>query len=123
MGATDLVLRMAEAGTVVLPGLVPDKVVRVIGEVSRDIPGRSRVGLAGGRQLSALDIQREYLTGATYHGISRDRGLYCRLQRSGAVERTARDIDVFEAKTVPPARAATGRRADPAPAWPPRPCP
>jgi hypothetical protein len=24
------------------------------------------------------------------------------LQRSGAVERTARDIDIFEAKTVPP---------------------
>jgi hypothetical protein len=25
------------------------------------------------------------------------------LQRSGAVDRTARDIDIFEAKTVPPA--------------------
>jgi proteasome accessory factor A len=30
-------------------------------------------------------------------------GLYYQLQRSGAVERTARDIDIFEAKTVPPA--------------------
>ncbi len=38
-----------------------------------------------------------------YHGIHRDRGLYYRLQRNGAVERTARDIDIFEAKTVPPA--------------------
>ena len=36
-------------------------------------------------------------------GLSNDRGLYYRLQRSGAVERTARDIDIFEAKTVPPA--------------------
>jgi proteasome accessory factor A len=171
-GATDLVLRMAEAGTVVLPGLVLDKVVRVIGEVSSDITGRSRVGLAGGRQLSALDIQREYLARAkdfadshgadavsgrvlalwervldaigagnldaiareidwvikyqlieryraehdvplsapgvaqadlAYHDIRRGHGLYYQAQRSGAVERTTRDIDIFEAKTVPPA--------------------
>jgi len=37
-GATDLVLRMAEAGTV-LPGLTLDNPVRAIGEVSRDITG------------------------------------------------------------------------------------
>jgi proteasome accessory factor A len=170
-GATDLVLRMAEAGTV-LPGLILDKPVRAVGEVSRDITGRSRMRLADGRQMSALDIQHEYLTRAkdfadsrgadavsrrvlglweraldaigagdldaiareidwvikyqlieryraehdvplsapevnqadlAYHGIHRDRGLYYQLQRSGAVERTARDIDIFEAKTVPPA--------------------
>ena len=47
-GATDLVLRMAEAGTV-LPGLTLDNPVRAIGEVSRDITGRSRVRLADGR--------------------------------------------------------------------------
>ena len=35
-----------------------------IGEVSRDITGRSRVRLADGRQMSALDIQREYLARA-----------------------------------------------------------
>ena len=62
-GATDLVLRMAEAGTV-LPGLTLDNPVRAIGEVSRDITGRSRVRLADGRRMSALDIQREYLTRA-----------------------------------------------------------
>ena len=62
-GATGLVLRMAEAGTV-LPDLTLDNPVRAIGEVSRDITGRSRVRLAHGRQLSALDIQREYLTRA-----------------------------------------------------------
>ena len=169
-GATDLVLRMAEAGTV-LPDLTLDNPVRAIGEVSRDITGRSRVRLAHGLQMSALDIQREYLTRAkdfadghgpdavsgrvlglweraldaigagnldaiareidwvikyqlieryraehdvplsapevaqadlAYHGIRRDRGLYYRAQRSGAVERTARNIDIFEAKTVPP---------------------
>ena len=37
-----------------------------------------------------------------YNDINRGRGLYYQLQRSGAVERTARDIDIFEAKTVPP---------------------
>ena len=170
-GTTDLVLRMAEAGTVP-PDLALDNPVQAIGEVSRDITGRSLVRLAGGRQVSALDIQREYLARArdftdqrgadavsrrvlglweraldaietgnldaiareiewvikyqlierhraehdvplsapvvvqadlAYHDISRDRGLYYQLQRDGAVERTARDIDIFEAKTVPPA--------------------
>jgi proteasome accessory factor A len=38
-----------------------------------------------------------------YHDIRRGHGLYYQLQRSGVVERTARDIDIFEAKTVPPA--------------------
>jgi proteasome accessory factor A len=35
--------------------------------------------------------------------VHRGRGLYYQVQRSGAVDRTARDIDIFEAKTVPPA--------------------
>ena len=171
-GATDLVLRMAEAGTVP-PSLrlTLDNPVRAIGEVSQDITGRSPVRLADGRQMSALDIQGEYLAKAkdltdkrgadavsrrvlglweraldaigagnlddiareidwvikyrlierylaehgvpmsapevaradlAYHDISRDRGLYYELQRGGAVERTARDIEIFEAKTVPP---------------------
>jgi len=170
-GATGLVLRMAEAGTV-LPGLILDNPVRAIGEVSCDITGRSQVRLARGRSMSALDIQREYLTRAkdftgsrgadavsrrvlglweraldaigagsldsiareidwvikyqlveryraahdvplsapevaradlAYHDIRRSHGLYYQAQRSGAIERTARDIDIFEAKTVPPA--------------------
>jgi proteasome accessory factor A len=37
-----------------------------------------------------------------YHDIDRGRGLYYRRQRGGTVERTARDIDIFEAKIVPP---------------------
>ena len=170
-GATDLVLRMAEAGTApsVLTLASP---VQGIGEVSRDITGRNLLRLADGRQVSALDIQREYLARArdftgergadtdsarvlglwqraldaigagnldaiareidwvikyqlieryraardlplsapqvaqadlSYHDINRGRGLYYQLQRDGAVERTVRDIDIFEAKTVPPA--------------------
>jgi proteasome accessory factor A len=170
-GTTDLVLRMAEAATV-MPDLNLDNPVQAIADVSRDMTGRSRVRLAGGRQISALDIQREYLAkaseftgnrgadaitrrvlriweraldaidaqnldaiareidwvikyqlieryravhdlplsaprvaqaGLAYHDIRRGRGLYYQLQRSNAVVRAARDIDIFEAKTVPPA--------------------
>lgn len=169
-GATDLVLRMAEAGTR-LPDLTLDKPVEAIGEVSRDITGRCLVRLTRGREISALDIQREYLATAkdftdrhgadaatvrvlglwqraldaiatgnldaigreidwvikyqlieqyraahdlplssprvadadlAYHDIDRHRGLFYQLQRDGKVDRTARDIDIFEAKTVPP---------------------
>jgi proteasome accessory factor A len=169
-GATDLVLRMAEAGTV-LADLTLDNPVQAIGEVSRDITGRTRVRLADGREMSALDIQHEYLAKAkdftdnrgadavtervlglweraleaigtgnlgtiareidwvikyqlieqyrathdlplsarqvaqadlAYHDMHRGRGLYYQLQRSDGVDRTARDIDIFEAKTVPP---------------------
>ena len=170
-GATGLVLRMAEAATV-MPDLTLDNPVQAIGEVGRDITGRSRLRLAGGREMSALDIQRGYLAKArdftdmrgadavsnrvlgaweraldaigagnlgtiareidwvikyqlieqyrarhdlplsapqiaqadlAYHDIDRRRGLYYQLQRRGKVDRTARDIDIFEAKTTPPA--------------------
>jgi proteasome accessory factor A len=170
VGATDLVLRMIEAATA-MPDLTLDNPVQAFGEIGRDITGRSRVRLARGREMSALDIQREYLARArdftdghgadevsgrilgmwqrtldaigtgnldtiarqidwvikyqlieqyrashdlplsalqvaqadlAYHDIHRGRGLYYRLQRNGAVDRTARDIDIFEAKTVPP---------------------
>jgi proteasome accessory factor A len=173
-GAIDLVLRMAEAGTAP-SALTLASPVQAIGEVSRDITGRNLLRLADGRQVSALDIQREYLARArdftsergadtdstrvlglwqraldaigagnldaiareidwvikyqliaryraahdlplsapqvaqadlAYHDINRSRSLYYQLQRDGAVERTARDIDIFEAKTVPP---STGR--------------
>jgi proteasome accessory factor A len=170
LGATDLVLRMIEAGAV-LPDLILDNPVRAIGEVSLDLTGQSRVRLADGRAMSALDIQREYLARASdfaarngmdaasgrvlgmwervldavetgnlgaiaqeidwvikyqlieryraahglplsspqiaeldlaYHDVNRGRGGYYLLQRNSAVQRTVRDIDIFEAKTVPP---------------------
>jgi proteasome accessory factor A len=37
-----------------------------------------------------------------YHDINRNRGLYYLLERRGSVERVARDLDIFEAKSVPP---------------------
>ena len=170
VGATDLVLRMIEAGTI-MPDLTLDNPIRAIREVSRDMTGRSRVELASGRQMSALQIQYEYLTRATdftdhngrdpvterviqmwqrvlgaietgnldtiareidwvtkyqlieryrarhdlplsapriarldlaYHDLRRDRGLYYQLQRNGAVHRATRDLDIFQAKSIPP---------------------
>ena len=170
VGATDLVLRMIEAGTI-MPDLTLDNPIRAIREVSHDMTGRSRVQLANGREMSALEIQYEYLTRASdftdknglgpvsarvlemwqralgaietgnldtiareidwvtkyqlieryrtrhdlplsapqiaqldlaYHDIRRDRGLYYLLQRDGAVHRVTRDLDIFEAKSIPP---------------------
>ena len=170
VGATDLVLRMVEAG-VVLRDMTLDNPIRAIREVSHDMTGRSRVRLANGREMSALEIQYEYLNRAkdftdsngldpiskrvldmwerallaiesgdldkiareidwvtkyqlieryrakhdlplsapriaqldlAYHDVHRGRGLYYLLQRGGAVDRVVRDIDIFEAKEIPP---------------------
>jgi proteasome accessory factor A len=37
-----------------------------------------------------------------YHDIDRRRGLYYLMERKGLVDRVTRDLDVFEAKSVPP---------------------
>jgi proteasome accessory factor A len=170
VGSTDLVLRMIEGGAV-LPEMMLDNPVRAIREVSHDVTGRSRVRLANGREMSALEIQYEYLIHArdftsthglnavskrvlemwertldaietgnldkiareidwvtkyqlieryrarhdlplsapriaqldlAYHDVRRGRGLYYLLQRNGAVDRVTRDLDIFEAQSIPP---------------------
>jgi proteasome accessory factor A len=37
-----------------------------------------------------------------YHDIRRGRGVFGLMERRGAVERISQDLDVFEAKSVPP---------------------
>src|ERR1019366_5010194 len=170
VGATDLVLRMVEAG-IVMRDLTLENPIRAIRDVSHDMTGQRKVRLANGREVSALDIQQEYLSKArdfidrkgadpitarvlslwertlsavetgdlgpvareidwvtkyqlieryrakhdltlssprvaqldlAYHDVHRGRGLYYLLQHRGAVERVCRDIDIFEAKSVPP---------------------
>jgi proteasome accessory factor A len=170
VASTDLVLRMIEAGAM-MPDLTLDHAIRAIREVSHDMTGRSRVQLANGRQMSALEIQHEYLNRArdftdtygldpvsarglgmweralgaiesgnldliarevdwvtkyqlieryrarhdlplssplvarldlAYHDVHRGRGLYYLLQRAGEVDRVVRDLDIFQAKSVPP---------------------
>jgi proteasome accessory factor A len=180
VGATGLLLRMIEAG-VVPRDLGLDNAPRAIREVSHDMTGRSRVRLANGREMSALEIQYEYLTRVSdfatrngldaagervlemwertlgaietgnldkiarevdwvtkyqlieryrarhdlplsaprvaqldlaYHDIRRGRGLYYLLQRDGAVDRVTRDLDVFQAKSVPPQTTRAKLRGD-----------
>ncbi|HEY9521595.1 MAG TPA: proteasome accessory factor PafA2 family protein, partial [Thermopolyspora sp.] len=60
VGATDLVLRMVEAG-IVMRDLSLENPIRAIREVSHDMTGRRRVRLANGREASSLEIQQEYL--------------------------------------------------------------
>ena len=64
VGATDLVLRMVEAGTV-MRDLTLENPIRAIRDVSHDMTGRRKVRLANGREVSALEIQQEYLDKAT----------------------------------------------------------
>src|SRR5919106_2291946 len=64
IGATDLVLRMIEAG-VVMRDLTVENPIRAIREISHDLTGRRKVKLANGREASALEIQREYHSRAT----------------------------------------------------------
>ncbi|MEI7029545.1 Pup--protein ligase [Streptomyces pratensis] len=59
VGATDLVLRMIEAGTV-MRDLTLENPIRAIREVSHDLTGQRKVRLASGREASAIEIQREY---------------------------------------------------------------
>src|SRR6058998_2911198 len=64
VGATDLVLRMIEAGTV-MRDLTLENPIRAIREVSHDITGRRKVRLANGKEATALEIQQEYFSKAS----------------------------------------------------------
>ncbi len=50
----------------------------------------------------ALSSPRVAQIDLAYHDVNRNRGLYYLLERRGEVERVARDLDIFEAKSVPP---------------------
>ena len=60
-----------------------------------------RYRAAHGLPLSAAQVARLDLA---YHDVNRRRGRYYLLLRDGGAERAVRDIDIFEAKTVPPPR-------------------
>jgi proteasome accessory factor A len=59
VGATDLVLRMLEAG-VVMRDMSFENPIRAIREMSHDLTGKRPVKLSTGRELSALAMQWEY---------------------------------------------------------------
>jgi len=61
VGATACILRMLEDPHVVLRDMTLENPIRAIREISHDTSCRRTVNLANGREVSALDIQREYL--------------------------------------------------------------
>jgi proteasome accessory factor A len=96
VGATDLVLRMIEAGTV-MRDLTLENPIRAIREVSHDITGQRKVRLASGREASALEVQREYFEKAV--DFVERRGI-----RTGTVEQVlelwGRTLDAIEAEDL-----------------------
>ncbi|GID29893.1 hypothetical protein Abr02nite_48760 [Paractinoplanes brasiliensis] len=150
--------------------LVLENPIRAIREISHDITGRHKVRLANNKEVSALEVQREYLAKATefverhgdpsakriielwgrvlhaiesgnldpiareidwvskyqlieryqakhqipmnhpriaqldlvYHDIRRGRGLYALMEKRRQVDRVVGDLQIFEAKEVPP---------------------
>ncbi|MFG2711540.1 Pup--protein ligase [Streptomyces goshikiensis] len=96
VGATDLVLRMIEAGTV-MRDLTLENPIRAIREVSHDITGQRKVRLASGREASALEIQREYFDKAV--DFAERRGI-----RTGVVDQVlelwGRTLDSIESEDL-----------------------
>jgi len=74
LGSTACMLRMIEANGYALRDLTLENPVRAIRDFSHDITCRKKVRLESGRELSALDIQREYLNSvlklADTHGFT-----------------------------------------------------
>ncbi len=64
VGATSILLRMLEDPSVVLRDMTLENPIRAIREISHDMTCTRRVRLANGRELSALEIQSEYLNRA-----------------------------------------------------------
>src|ERR1700742_2339922 len=64
VGATAIILRMLEEDQAPWRDLTLENPIRAIREISHDITCRRRVRLANGRELSAVEIQSEYLNRA-----------------------------------------------------------
>jgi proteasome accessory factor A len=64
IGATSIVLRMLEEDAGPWRDLSLENPIRAIREISHDLGCRRRVRLANGRELSAIDVQSEYLNRA-----------------------------------------------------------
>ncbi|MEU4175242.1 MULTISPECIES: Pup--protein ligase [Streptomyces] len=96
VGATDLVLRMIEAGTV-MRDLTLENPIRAIREVSHDLTGQRKVRLASGREASAIEVQREYYEKAV--DFVERRGI-----RTGTVDQVlelwGRTLDAVEAEDL-----------------------
>jgi proteasome accessory factor A len=180
VGAASLMLRMLEEPQVVLRDMTLENPIRAIREISHDTTCTHRVRLSNGREVSALDIQAEYLNRAIrfaehhelspeekqalemweycltaieddplkldkeidwvikhkliegyrerhglsladarvalidlqYHDVNRERGLFYRMQKRGAVERTVTDAEISHAVENPPATTRARLRGE-----------
>ncbi|MCC5951257.1 MAG: Pup--protein ligase [Acidimicrobiia bacterium] len=72
VGACSILLRMLEEPSVVLRDMTLENPIRAIREISHDMTCRRRVRLANGREVSALDIQSEYLERALKYAERRE---------------------------------------------------
>ena len=93
VGTASLVLEMIEAG-VPFRDFSLDNPIRAIREVSHDVTGRRPVRLAGGRQASALDIQREYYARAVEYLQTREPNA----QIEQVVDLWGRQLDAVESQ-------------------------
>ncbi len=71
VGATSIMLRMLEEPNVVLRDMTLENPIRAIREISHDVNCTRKVRLANGREVSALDIQSEYLNRAQRYATTR----------------------------------------------------
>ena len=88
IGATSIMLRMLEEDSRPWRDLTLENPIRAIREISHDITCRRRVRLANGRELSAVEIQTEYLNRALR--FAKRRGLLA-ARGAGARDVGARD--------------------------------
>jgi len=72
VGACSLILRMLEDPSVVLRDMTLENPIRAIREISHDLTCTRKVRLANGREISALEIQSEYLERALRYAESHD---------------------------------------------------
>jgi proteasome accessory factor A len=72
VGATAILLRMLEDPTFVVRDMTLENPIRALREISHDPTMKRLVRLANGRDVSALDIQSEYLERAQRYAETRD---------------------------------------------------
>jgi proteasome accessory factor A len=72
VGACSILLRMLEEPSIVLRDMTLENPIRAIREISHDITCKRRVRLANGREMTALEIQSEYLNRALKYAERRE---------------------------------------------------
>ncbi len=84
-GTTSIILKMLEEDGAPWRDLTLENPIRAIREISHDVTCRRRVRLANGRELSAFELQSEYLTRALRFA-----------KRRGLPEQEQRALDMWE---------------------------